>query len=248
MKALLILDGRKEAGGTPLVMHNERLADPLDERTREISRITKKRSKTEADHMEIARLEFLGGLYLNDNGPCIPSWNVLRCLQEGAKRLRKGADVLRGVAPLVQSVDLAYEGPRDPDVLWKDGGFSLRKTVGVQRSRTVRTRPIFTEWTATLPVEVDPVVFDPDTLAECWRLAGRYAGLGEMRPIYGKFLGTSQAWEMGSSVPDGEAAYAMACAVTASSIVLDDEGRAQRYENPADVTRRAKKLIDKLKH
>lgn len=246
MRALLTMDGRTEAGGTPLIQHNERLADPLDEHTREIAKISRKRNKTEADHLELARLEFFGGMYVNDDGPCLPSWNILRCLQEGAKRLRRGADVLRGIAPLTETVNLAYDGPRDPEILWKEGGFSLRKTVGIQRARTMRTRPIFIDWTASMPIEVDPVIFDPDTLAECWRLAGRYVGIGEMRPIHGKFLGTVQAWNMGTSVPVQQAAYAMACSITAASIERDDEGRAERYEDPTELTLQAKRLVERL--
>lgn len=190
MKVLLKLDGRTAAGGSALVMHNERLADPLDDYTREIAKISKKRNKTEADHLEIGRLEFHGGLYTNGNGPCLPAWNVLRCLQDGAKRHKRGADVLRGVYPLAEHADVIYDGTRDPDEMWKVGGFALRKTVGVQRARTMRTRPIFTEWTCELPVEVDPVVFDLDTLANCWKDAGTYAGIGEMRPVYGRFKAT----------------------------------------------------------
>lgn len=187
MKVLLKLDGRTASGGSPLVMHHERLADPLDEYTREIAKVSKKRNKTEADHMEIGRLEFLGGMYTNGNGPCLPAWNILRCLQDGGRRHKRGADVLRGVYPLTEHADVIYEGDRDPDTMWKLGGFALRKTVGIQRSRTMRTRPIFTDWQAELPVEVDPVVFDLDALRNIWREAGVYAGLGEMRPVYGRF-------------------------------------------------------------
>lgn len=190
MQALLVLDGRTASGGSPLIMHNERLADPLDEYTRALAAVTKKRNKTDADHLEIARLEFLGGLYTNGNGPCLPSWNILRCLQDGAKRHKRGLDVLRGIHPLTERVDLAYEGPRDPEKMWQAGGFHLRKSVGVQRSRTIRTRPLFTEWQAELPVEIDPTVFDVDTIANIWKDAGTYAGLGDMRPIYGRFAGT----------------------------------------------------------
>lgn len=190
MKVLLKLDGRSEAGGAPLVMHNERLADPLDEIVRSIAAISKKRSKTEADHLEIARLEFEGGLYTNGNGPCLPAWNILRCLQDGAKRIKRGADVLRGVYPLVDHADVLYDGPRETDVLWKDGSFALRKTVGIQKSRTMRTRPIFRDWSCELSVEVDPIIWDLDTLTNCWSLAGRYCGIGEMRPVFGHFDGT----------------------------------------------------------
>jgi len=100
--------------------------------------------------------------------------------------------VLRGVYPCTPHAELIYGGPDNPQMLWESGMFSLRKTVGVQRARTMRTRPIFTDWTSRLEVEVDTSVFDRDTLAHIWKDAGIYAGIGEMRPIYGRFQGVIQ--------------------------------------------------------
>lgn len=246
MKVLLMLDGRSAAGGTPLIMHNERLADPLDEYTRAISKVAKKRNKTDADHMEIGRLEFLGGLYMNGNGPCVPAINILRCLQQGAMRVKRGRDVLRGISPLAQHADLAYAGPREADEMWRVGGFSLRKSVGVQRSRTMRTRPLFHEWSAVLPVEVDPTVFDPDTLAATWRDAGVYAGLGDMRPIYGRFCGTLTEWTIRTEDGLGEAAYLLASAIAAQRIQIEDAGRAVRHGAIEEFLKGALKAASKL--
>jgi hypothetical protein len=198
VKVTLHLDGRAAAGGSALIMHNERLADPLDPFTRAIAAISKKRGKTEADHQEIGRLEFFGGLYADpmitpDNligTPCLPAWNVLRCLQDGARRHKRGADVLRGIYPIGDTATLIYDGPPNPEGLWVSGEFSLRKTVGVQRARTVRTRPVFTDWQARLDVEVDATVWDLHTLRVCWRDAGTYSGIGDMRPVYGRFVAT----------------------------------------------------------
>lgn len=191
-------------GDAAIVLHNERLADPLDEVVRAIAAISKKTKKTEADHAEIARLEFLGGLYLSGPSelkeghlivgagvvPCIPAWNVLRCLQDGGRRHKRGADVPRGIYPLVEYATLNYDGPTDPQELWESGDFVLRKTVGVQRNRVPRTRPMFQPWSVDLAIEVDPVVFDMHTLKVLWAEAGRYCGLAEMRPVYGRFVGT----------------------------------------------------------
>lgn len=200
MQVTLHLDGRTVSGGSALLMHNERLADPLDPFVQALSEITGKRKKTTADHEEIAHIEFLGGLYTTPaisyplNGakvkPSVPAWNVLRCLQDGAKRQKKGADVLRGIFPLAEDAALSYDGPTDPEKLWQAGEFSLRKSVGVQRNRTMRTRPLFVDWQADLPVEVDVSVFDLHTLKRAWKDAGIYSGLGDMRPVYGRFQGT----------------------------------------------------------
>lgn len=205
MEITLVADGHPDVNGMALVMHNERLADPLDSITRAIALLTKKRNKTIADHEEIARLEWHGGLYTTlpleatEGGEIIvptgcavtvPAWNLLRCLQEGAKRHKRGPDVLRGVHPLAEFGAFESDAADEIEQVWKSGEFALRKSVGVQRARTMRTRPIFHPWRATLAVEVDPVVFDFDTVESLWSEAGRYAGLGEMRPVYGRFAGT----------------------------------------------------------
>lgn len=187
---LLSLDGRTASDGSPLLMHSEALADPLSPQARALAKFTGKRKKTEADHIEISRLEFLGGMYTNGNGPCLPTWNILRSLQDGAKRHKLGPDVLRGVHPIEEHADVHYEGPRDPAELWADGGYVLRKGVGVSRRKVMRTRPMFVEWQSEAIFEIDPVVWDLDTLAKCWADTGKYVGIGDGRPIYGRFKAT----------------------------------------------------------
>ena len=237
MKVLLMLDGRSAVGGTPLIQHNERMQDPLDEITRAVAKLTGKRKKTDADHIEIGHLEFLGGMYVNGNGPCIPGWNILRCLQDGAKQTKRGEDVLRGVSPLAEYADLMYEGDkeRDPEKLWKAGGFVLRKGVGVAGRRVTRTRPIFFEWTAALPVEVDPAIFDPDTLASIWTYAGKYRGIGDRRPVNGKFLGTATEWAISTDDGLARAASLLADAVRCGQIRDEDLRRLARDGDPASL-------------
>lgn len=206
MQVTLVATGHTASGGTPLVMHNERLVDPVDEFVMAIAAISGKRKKTHADHADMSRLEFYGGMYTTEpltlayidatkrpkNGmaPCVPAVNVLRCLQQGGTKDKRGLDVLRGVHPVVDSATLTYDGPTDPVELYKDGRFLLRKSVGVQRARTMRSRPIFAEWSLRLPVEVDQHVFNIETVENIWAYAGRYVGLGEMRPIHGRFAAT----------------------------------------------------------
>lgn len=52
-----------------MLMHNGQLADPSNEWARAIKEISGKRAKTAADYEEMARLEWLGSLYLNQHGP-----------------------------------------------------------------------------------------------------------------------------------------------------------------------------------
>ena len=130
----------------------------------------------------------------------MPAWNILRCLQAGATPQKRGKDVLRGVFPLADQAEMTFDGPDEVVERWK-GGFYLRKTVGVQRSRTVRTRAIFNGWSLSLPIEVDPNVFDVHTIKAAWQYAGTYVGLCEMRPIHGRFKGTVEVVENDTAEP-----------------------------------------------
>lgn len=52
-------------GTQPLLMHNSRMANPLDPIVKAVGKITSKRVKTDDDQEELARLDFYGGLYLD---------------------------------------------------------------------------------------------------------------------------------------------------------------------------------------
>ncbi len=187
----VILDGRAEVGGTPLLCHNERLADPLDPITMEIAKLSGQRKKTEAIYLDMARLEFVGGLYYDEDlGPCVPTWNVVRCIQEGGKRFKLGADVVRAVIPVTQMTPIEYDGPREIDAMWEDGRFVSRKGVGISGRRIIRTRPSFTDWRVVAEVELDLDVLTAEKIEQCVQSAGKYSGLGDNRPVFGRFHGS----------------------------------------------------------
>jgi hypothetical protein len=192
-------DGATSANGSPLLMHNERLADPIDPYTRWLGELTGKRKKTERDHEEIGRREFLGaGYWAVDTGPTgkhadpfIPTWNMIRCLQAAASRHKLGKHVVRGLVPVNEQASFAYDGPRDAAELWKSGLFHSRKGVGVGSKRVIRTRPCFTDWTAEAELELDLTILDPDTVNLIAYEAGLYEGLGDNRPRFGRFKGSA---------------------------------------------------------
>lgn len=195
----VIFDGATSANGSALLMHNERLADPIDPYTRHLAELTGKRKKTERDHEEIGRREFIGGGYwMVDTGPegeqaapYIPTWNIIRCLQEAATRHKLGKHVVSGIVPISEETPLQYDGPRDADSLWKDGRFHSRKGVGVGQSRVIRTRPAFSDWKVETELELDLTILDPDTVDLIAAQAGMYKGLGDARPRFGRFSGSA---------------------------------------------------------
>jgi hypothetical protein len=171
-------------------MHNGQLSDPLNPWTKAIKAITSKHhtKKTEQDFEELIRLEWYGGLYLDENGaPCWPGENIEALVTAGAKKQRKGKEFAKGLlcegnAPLI------YDGPKEPDKLWAlDPKFRKTGPCVVQGSRVQRTRPIFHVWELKFELLWEPEYFNLDDLQAAITSAGRDIGLSDWRPRYGRY-------------------------------------------------------------
>lgn len=173
-------------GVSPLLMHNGRLANPLDPMAKALKAVTGKRAKTDADHEEMARIEFLGGLYIGDDGPCLPGEMIEAMLVVAAKKSKRGPQAKAGIISDGMH-RLEYAGPRDPDALWDDDRFRLVAGVRVQQARLMRTRPIFRDWSAEIFVDFLPGQLNRADVAEMMRIAGEVVGLGDWRPRFGRF-------------------------------------------------------------
>lgn len=171
-------------------MHNGQLADPLNRFAREMKKISGKRNKTEADYEELARLEFLGGLYVNDGGPCVPGELVEAALVEAAKKMRRGNQAKAGII-VDGTFALEYDGPRDPQQLWETPAFRLVAGVKIQRNRIMRTRPIFHEWACEVAIDFLPGQLNRSEVEELAATAGSIVGIGDWRPKFGRFTASA---------------------------------------------------------
>jgi hypothetical protein len=173
-------------GLSPLLMRAGRLADPLDPATQELDRLTRKRFKVEADHREVARAEWVGGLWLHEGRPCVPGEALEASFVEAARTRRLGRQAKAGL--LVGSpATLVYEGPRDLEQLWEDSRFRLRTPVAVAGRRVVRTRPRFPHWSIEFEAEFLPALLDRRQILEIFKVAGVRCGLGDWRPKFGRY-------------------------------------------------------------
>jgi hypothetical protein len=179
-------------GLTALVQHNVRLADKEDHFAKLIAELTGKRKRTEEDNEQIAHYEFLGGLYYDqDLGVHVPTRNIVRSIEDAGKITRQGTDVIRAVLFLEDRAKLEYDGPRLPEELWALPAFRFRASVGVQRSKVTRMRPIFRRWSLCAQADILTDVLDISAFRSIVEAAGRSAGLCDARKLgYGRFTAT----------------------------------------------------------
>jgi hypothetical protein len=183
-------------GTRPLLMHNIHLADPGNYFAKRIAEITKdkKRKATEEGRSEIARLEWMGGIYTEKGRIVIPTANVLKAFNETAKITRKGRDIVRALHTLDTVAPLIY-GPKDVENLSIEDlsrreDFRDMTLVGLRGQRVVRCRPIFRVWMLSIEWELETDVLDFDEIAQIVKKAGVVEGLGDNRRNgFGRFVG-----------------------------------------------------------
>lgn len=59
--------------------------------------------------------------------------------------------------------------------------------VVIQRSRVMSWRPKFKEWSCSFVIEIVDEMINQSTLREILSMAGKYKGVGDYRPEYGRF-------------------------------------------------------------
>jgi len=175
------------------LMHNSRLADPLDEYVLQIKEITSKHhsKKTESDIFKLVVLEFNGSLYFDDDGigPYIPGVNIEGTIRDAARTSKQGKAVESGVVVDQDMIKLIYDGPETREGLFEDKRFVDTRAAKLKKSSTVmRTRPRFDNWALEFEVmAIDELVSIGD-VEKFIINAGRVKGLCDYRPKFGRFI------------------------------------------------------------
>lgn len=182
----------KLTGQSPILMHSDRFADPLDPATKQHKILTSKKSKTDDDHRDIAKSEWKSSMYYDEEmGPYMPGQNIKTSLVQAAKLHRRGADFKRALLVLEDKVRLEYPGSRDPEVMWNDWNFIDRRGVKVTGKKLIRYRPKFNNWSLEVTAYFSPEMIDPEHVYQAAEEAGIFIGLGDYRPetagAFGRF-------------------------------------------------------------
>lgn len=151
-----------------------------------------KRKKTDADHDEIARLEWLAGLYRFQDELVVPDYVLEAVFINGAKKSKRGPQAKCGLFFTEHAV-LNFPGKPakiDDETLsemFASGEFAHTVGVKVNMAKVMRTRPMFRNWSLKVIAQFDPDVLNLRDVEDIAADAGKLVGLGDWRPKHGRF-------------------------------------------------------------
>jgi hypothetical protein len=179
-------------GVSPLLCHNGQTADPRNTYAKAMKAVSSKRKKTDADYDEMARLEWLAGLYRIDGDIVIPDYVIESTIIGGAKKSKRGPQAKCGLF-FTEHASLQFDGKPDTITdetlaeMFASGNFTHTIGVKVGMSKVMRTRPIFRNWSLAATCQFDPDVLNQRDIEEIASDAGKLVGLGDWRPKHGRF-------------------------------------------------------------
>jgi hypothetical protein len=177
-------------GGDKILLHNGQTADPLNKYAKAMKAITSDRTlkKTDEGIVDLMRIEYEAGLYLNAKRQVIIPSRVLEAnIAEGARKTKEGKSALAGMFVDCDAVLQYAGGPLSVKQLLDSEDHRLTVGVGVNNSRIMRTRPLFTDWSATFEVSVLAEMAGSTALKTWLTNAGKFIGLCDYRPRYGRY-------------------------------------------------------------
>jgi len=174
------------SGLSALIMHNGRLADPLDEWAKKLKKLTAKKSKTDDDHELIGEVEWEASMYWTEGlGIYLPSMNIARMLLDAAKKIKLGRQT-PGI--LVENevgfkVEHRLGNTRGIEKMRKDPEYRYRCCAGVAGRKIMRTRfRVPAPYTVKFTVLLDYSLLDLEQFREIVAIAGHQIGWCDQRP------------------------------------------------------------------
>lgn len=186
-------------GLSPLIMHCDRIANPLDPMKKKISELTAIKKKQDEHHIAIARLTWEAAFYFNEDlGIHIPSKVIGGCLKAAAKKFKLGKATKAIMIDCAVGTPLIGYEKKTPEILWtalnKDGTQTNvhAETVVRNGSRVMCYRPIFQKWEIKFGLYLNTEILSAKQLEDIITTAGYEYGFCELRPelatgTYGRF-------------------------------------------------------------
>lgn len=178
---------RIESAG-PLLQHDDKAANPFNEYARQMKAISSKRKKTEDDLWELARIEWVAGLYYTpEEGYYLKAECLEGAFCEAAKAKKLGK-VFKEAMRIPNNPAFRFEHEElPPERLFQRKEYRDMRTVKIQRSKVLRCRPIFHQWYCEFDMWYEETRLNEQDIRDVADYAGMYIGLCDYRPKYGLF-------------------------------------------------------------
>ena len=208
VESTLVSTNVKVTGLSPLIMHCGQAADPFNQFSRAMKKISSKRNKVDDDLIRLDGQKWWAGLYtsepavIDDDGNVsidpkakliIPAHVLESCMRVGATKHKLGKAMSAG-AIVENDGTFEYEGPKDINKLFLDKRYESRFMAKIGTSKVPTVRPWFHVWSVTWDIQIDTSVIDPEQVYMAIAAAGKLAGIGDWRPgaphggHYGRFV------------------------------------------------------------
>lgn len=178
----------KITGASPLLMHDDKTANPLNEYSKKMKAITSKRKKTDDDLLELAKIEWEASLYYTeDKGYFIKGDCFAASFLAAAKSKKLGTAFKQSVSIPEDPMLVFPQMKLSPDKLFEKSQYVDMRTVKVMRNKVMRCRPIFNEWSCEVMLFYDETRLDEAEIEQIVEYAAQYIGVCDYRPKYGRF-------------------------------------------------------------
>lgn len=186
-------------GVRPLLMHSAAMIDPDNKFVRRIEELKgeiKKRKKDDFSgkeelRREVERAEWEGSLYWDGERLFIPGDNIQAAITEAARRTKAGKRAQEALVPINDTPITTKPSFDSLDDLFANPQFQLRQAVRIPPrtgSRIMKVRPMIpTGWELRFDIEYDGDSLPTKDLTTALENAGKYIGIGDWRPKFGRF-------------------------------------------------------------
>lgn len=179
-------------GMTPLLLHNPRLANPLDPESKKHKEVSGKRKKSDEDHEWLLKHNWEMGFYLNkEEELIIPSHMLEACIVNGAKDFKMGTQFKSTFMVLSDALLVDPNTGRTYNMkqMYKhqDKFMDVRAVKLNGKSTVMAARPVLENWTLEFEASYMEEKINYDDVTQAIENGGKYKAIGDYRPKFGRF-------------------------------------------------------------
>lgn len=181
----------KIEGTCPLLQHDDKLLNHFSEEARRFKMLSARKPKDESTVKEMCRIEWHAALYHTPQKGYYIKAEAFEGAFHAAAKSEKSGKLFKEAVRIPQDPALHFpdEG-LTPDELFEREEYLHYAAVKVQNRKIFRCRPIFRQWHCTVELCYDEERMDAAALRRIADYAGRFVGICDHRPKYGRFTAT----------------------------------------------------------